>query len=73
MCNSCVTGWGACGCDGGSVFGVCPCQKGVECPICEHYPKSRYTGDPSEVLKELLLPEVYQKDKDAYQKTLKKE
>lgn len=68
MCNSCISGWGACGCTGGSVFAVCPASKGLECPVCEHYPKSlaegeKYTG-PN--LAELIDPAILEKDRAAF-------
>jgi hypothetical protein len=62
MCNSCATNWGICACDGGEVFGMCPCSKGYECSVCGHYPlKLIHTEEVTSVLKDLIRPEILQK------------
>lgn len=65
MCGSCTTGWGACGCSGGSVFAVCPASKGVTCPVCDHYPSSLAEGEEYTGLNlaELINPEILEKDR----------
>lgn len=72
MCSSCQTGWHVCGCDGGDVFSVCPCTRGVSCPVCKHDPKAAYTGDVSQILNELLLPEVYKNASEVFLASQKK-
>ena len=40
MCYNCdPPGHGTCFCTGGSVFALCPCQKGHHCSVCGHNPK----------------------------------
>lgn len=73
MCSSCATGWGACGCEGGTYLAVCACTKGLECPACGHYPNKSFEGNPSEVLKEIMKPHLFTKDLEAYNKDSQKD
>ncbi len=71
MCGSCLTAWGACGCDGGSVFGMCPCSKGLECPLCGHYPNKLVSASKVK-LASLLKPALLKKEQARYKKLEKK-
>ena len=74
MCGKCASNWGYCGCDGGSVFGVCPASKGQWCGVCEHYPggftKETYAGI---YLEEFVDADLIKKARTAYVATLPKE
>ncbi|MCE7886110.1 MAG: hypothetical protein DYH13_01205 [Alphaproteobacteria bacterium PRO2] len=71
MCGSCITSWNVCACDGGSVFGVCPCAKGIECPICDHYPNKLLSASKIN-LANLLKPALLKKERARYKKAQKK-
>ncbi len=64
MCNSCITNWGVCACEGGGVFAVCPASKGVSCPICNHDP--RFWATEPIRLAELLKPAMLARAREEF-------
>jgi hypothetical protein len=56
MCSNCKVAEG-CGCSGGSVFAMCPCEKGLYCSVCGHYAGTAMTTDPR-VLEAVLKPAI---------------
>jgi hypothetical protein len=71
MCGSCITSWNVCACTGGEVFGVCPCSKGLECPICDHYSNKSLSASKVN-LASLLKPALLKKERARYKKAQKK-
>lgn len=67
MCGSCASNWGYCGCTGGDVFGMCPCSKGLECPICGHYPNKAVSLSKLK-LADIIKPSALKKEQAAYKK-----
>lgn len=67
MCSKCAGGPFGCYCDGKGTFAVCPVQKGIYCPACEHYPgglnADTYKGP---WLEDLIAPELIQQAREAY-------
>jgi len=59
MCTDCMVSSGvSCTCSGGDVFAVCPCEKSVSCPICNHSPIKK-----DEIDRDFLLEIVRSSDK----------
>jgi hypothetical protein len=49
---------------------MCPCSKGLECPICDHYP-SKLSESPVK-LADLMKPELLKRERSAFESSRQK-
>lgn len=45
MCHNCKA-HEACDCTGGAVLTTCSCERGYDCPVCNHLPDTNVAAEP---------------------------
>lgn len=64
MCSDCQI---VCGCEGGEVFGMCPCSKGFACSVCGHDPIMPAADPNPGILNEILAADVIERERAAFE------